>query len=73
MAIVNSNIDDVIAYLQKMKDRGYKTVEIIDHDRANGWHNEKETITFCFNESEPTVLGIYMVDYIKKDNEIRDS
>lgn len=37
MAQIRSNIDDVIAYLQKKKAGGYETVEVIDDTRAMGW------------------------------------
>ncbi len=33
---VNSQIDEIIAYLQKKKKEGYKTVELIDDAAADG-------------------------------------
>ena len=37
--LVNCNINDVIDFLQKKREEGYKTVELVDVARANGWIN----------------------------------
>ena len=58
MSKISCDIDVVIEYLQKQKTKGYKTVEVIDDDRANGWFSSNQTIHFIYNESEPTVVGI---------------
>lgn len=52
------NIDDVIKYLQKMKEEGYKYVELIDDGRALGWKSDKPMIDFIVSEDEPYVIGI---------------
>ena len=58
MSKISCDIDVVIEYLQKQKTNGYKTVEVIDYDRANGWFSLNPTIQFIYNKLEPTVLGI---------------
>lgn len=58
MSKISCDIDVVIEYLQKQKTNGYKTVEVIDDDRTNGWFSLNPTIDFIYNKSEPTVLGI---------------
>lgn len=61
MARVNCEIDSVIDFLQKKKEEGYKTVELIDDARAYGWQNIDGTpddLIFISNKKEPTVLGI---------------
>lgn len=58
MSKISCDIDVVIEYLQKQKTNGYKTVEVIDDDRANGWFSLNPTIHFIYNKLEPTVLGI---------------
>ena len=55
---VSCNIDEVINFLVKKKEEGYKKVEIIDGARACGWHGDNPTITFITNKSEPRVIGI---------------
>ena len=58
MSKISCDIDVVIEYLQKQKTKGYKTVEVIDDARANGWFPFNQTIHFVYNELEPTVVGI---------------
>ena len=55
---INTNIDSVIEFLQKKKEEGYKTVEIIDDARSNGWFSLEPKINFIFNKTEPDVIGI---------------
>lgn len=56
---VSSNIDEIIKFLEEMKENGYKTVELIDNTRGMGWKSENPTIEFLFNNcKEPTVVGI---------------
>lgn len=56
--LVDCNIDSVINYLQQMKEKGFKTVEVIDDVRAAGWMSENPSITFITNAHYPTLLGI---------------
>lgn len=63
---VSCNIDTIINYLIKRRDEGYKTVELIDVARRNGWKKENPTIDFIVCEKEPTVLGIDLGDVILK-------
>ena len=55
---VNSQIDEIIAYLQKKKKEGYKTVELIDDAAADGWSLENPSLNFIYCKSCPTVVGI---------------
>ena len=55
---VDCNIDSVINYLQQMKEKGFKTVEVIDDVRAAGWMSENPSITFIRSDRYPTLLGI---------------
>ena len=67
MAVISGKIDNVIEYLQRMKDKGYKTVEIVDYYRTQGWELMGiPNLTFVVNEEYPTVLGIDMMEYVKK-------
>lgn len=67
MATISGNIDDLISYLQRMKENGYKTVEIIDYWRAKGWEPMyTPSIDFIVSKDYPTVLGIDMREYIKR-------
>lgn len=52
------DINKIIEFLQKKKEDGYKTVELIDDARAAGWYSDSPTINFITNKHEPTVLGI---------------
>ena len=56
--VVNSNIDEVINFLQKKKEEGYERVEIIDDARASGWSSFNPKLEFIFSPQEPKVLGI---------------
>ena len=55
---ISSQIDDVITFLQKKRDEGYKTVELIDDDAAKGWRLVNPTLTFVICKDCPTVLEI---------------
>ena len=67
MATVSCNIDEIITYLQRMKDIGYKSVEIIDYWRAQGWEPMyMPSIDFIVCKEFPTVLGIDMREYVKR-------
>lgn len=57
---VDCNIDSIIDFLQKRKEEGYETVEIIDDARASGWFelNQDKKLNFIFCKQEPKVLGI---------------
>ena len=57
---VSCNIDSVINFLQKKKEEGYETVELIDDVRASGWFdlNQNKKLDFIFSKQEPKVLGI---------------
>lgn len=55
---VNCNIDEVIEFLQKKREEGYTSVELIDDTRASGWFSLNPKLEFIFNEGEPKVLGI---------------
>lgn len=55
---VNCNIDEVIEFLQKKREEGYTSVELIDDTRANGWFSLNPKLEFIFNKNEPKVLGI---------------
>ena len=54
------NIDSVINFLQKKKEEGYETVELIDDVRASGWFDldQNKKLDFIFSKQEPKVLGI---------------
>ena len=54
------NIDSVIAFLQKKKEEGYETVELIDDVRASGWFelDQDKKLNFIFCKQEPKVLRI---------------
>lgn len=56
--LVNCNINDVITFLQKKKEEGYESVELIDDIRAVGWITTNPTIKFITCKQEPGVLGI---------------
>lgn len=55
---IKCNIDDVINYLTKMKQDGYRKVEIIDKAREFGWIESDPCIEFITCDKEPSVLGI---------------
>ena len=57
---VDCNIDSVINFLQKKKEDGYETVELIDDVRASGWFDldQNKKLDFIFSKQEPKVLGI---------------
>lgn len=55
---VNCNIDEVIEFLQKRREEGYTSVELIDDTRASGWFSLNPKLEFIFNKDEPKVLGI---------------
>lgn len=55
---ISCDIDRLIEFLQKKKENGYRTVELIDDARAAGWHSKDPTIEFIVNKHEPIVLGI---------------
>lgn len=55
---ISSDIDNVINYLKKKKDEGYKSVELIDDSRASGWITINPTLKFICCKQEPGVLGI---------------
>lgn len=57
---VDCNIDSVINFLQKRKEEGYETVELIDDVRASGWFDldQNKKLNFIFSKQEPKVLGI---------------
>lgn len=56
--LVNCNINDVIDFLQKKREEGYKTVELVDDARANGWITLNPKLEFIFCKQEPKVIGI---------------
>ena len=58
--LVDCNIDSVINFLQKKKEEGYETVELIDDVRASGWFDldQNKKLDFIFSKQEPKVLGI---------------
>ena len=56
--LVNCNINDIITFLQKKREEGYETVEIIDDVRANGWIALNPKLEFIFCKQEPKVIGI---------------
>lgn len=67
MATVSGNINDVISYIQRMRDKGYKTVEVIDYWRVKGWKPMYvPSIQFVVCDQQPTVLGIDMREYVQK-------
>ena len=67
MATISCEINEIISYLEKMRDKGYKTVEIIDYWRAEGWQPMYvPSIDFIVCKGEPKVLGIDMREYVKK-------
>lgn len=55
---ISSDIDEVINFLEKKKEEGYKTVELIDDARTYGWFYIEPTLNFIYCKQEPTVLGI---------------
>ena len=55
---VDTNIDSVISFLQQKREEGYKTVEVINKARSDGWFLLDPKIEFIFNSSEHTVIGI---------------
>lgn len=55
---ISSDIDNVIDYLKKKKEEGYKSVELIDDSRASGWITINPTLKFIRCKREPGVLGI---------------
>ena len=55
---ISSNIDEVISFLKCKQKEGYKTVELIDDMRAEGWYSDNPTINFITCKQESTVLGI---------------
>ena len=55
---VDANIDSVISFLQQKREEGYKTVEVINKTRSDGWFSLDPKIEFIFNRSEHTVIGI---------------
>lgn len=55
---ISSDIDNVIDYLKKKKEEGYKSVELIDDSRGYGWFYINPTLKFIYNKQEPDVLGI---------------
>lgn len=55
---ISSDIDNVIDYLKKKKEEGYKSVELIDDSRASGWITINPTLKFIRCEREPGVLEI---------------
>lgn len=55
---ISSDIDNVINFLKKKKEEGYKSVELIDDSRASGWVPINPTLEFIYCKQEPGVLGI---------------
>lgn len=57
---IDCNIDSVINFLQKRKEEGYETVEVIDDVRASGWFelDQDKKLNFIYCKQEPKVLGI---------------
>ena len=56
--LINSDIQDIINFLQEKQKEGYERVELIDDARQKGWVYSNPKIEFIFNKSEPKVLGI---------------
>ena len=50
--LVDCNIDSVINFLQKKKEEGYETVELIDDVRASGWFDldQNKKLDFIFSK-----------------------
>lgn len=55
---ISCDIDRLIEFLQKKKENGYRTVELIDDMREEGWYSDNPIINFITCKQEPTVLGI---------------
>lgn len=56
--IINSDIQDIINFLQEKQKQGYEKVELIDDAREKGWFCLNPKIEFVFNKNEPKILGI---------------
>ena len=60
---ISSDIDSVITFLKEKKKEGYKSVELVDDERARGWATidpgfGTPVLKFIFNEREKEVIGI---------------
>lgn len=55
---VNCNINNVIDFLIKQRDKGYTSVELIDDARNAGWVCKNPQLNFLFSKQNPNVLGI---------------
>lgn len=55
---VSCNIDEVIDFLQKKKEEGYESVELLDDSKAAGWFFVHPTLEFVFNKNYPKTLCI---------------
>ena len=60
--IISCDIQEVINFLTKRMNEGYKTVELIDKHQANGWVYANPKLEFIFSERHPTTVGINIMD-----------
>nr|DAJ60437.1 MAG TPA: hypothetical protein [Caudoviricetes sp.] len=63
MLRISSDIDSVIKFLKEKKKEGYKSVELVDDERARGWATidlefGTPVLEFIFNKREKEVIGI---------------